>query len=180
MTYPAPLMIGAADRATVRDPRWVVTRLQYACSDAAKIGEIFATRLRSSGNQESYELSALHNGIQRVMDDLTKWGPTGDAFVQRLGDCGLPALTWSPLPSGVGFSGSPDRSLATADAVLLAQRWAGLFALTEVSLPFRYHGIRRWTGEVEGWQVEVWAIVDAEQHRLPPWFGRSIQPSEVC
>lgn len=179
MTYPAPLVVGAADRATVRDPQWVVTRLQYACTDAAKIGQIFAARFQTPDHPESYELVALHKGIRQVMDDLTKWGPTGDSFVQRLVECDLPALTWSPLPSGLGFSGSPDRSLTTDQAVRVAQLWANLLGLTDVPFSSRYHGIRRWAGEVEGWELEVWAIVDAEEHRLPPWLGRPVSSSEV-
>ena len=178
MTYPAPLVVGAADRATVRDPQWVVTRLQYACSDAAKIGQIFATRFQTPTQREGYELVALHKGIRQVMDDLTKWGPTGDTFVQRLIDCGLPALMWSPLPSGLGFSGSPDRNLPADEAVRVAEKWAALLDLAEMPFSSRYHGIRRWTGEVEGWQLEVWAIVDTEQHRLPPWLC-PVSSSEV-
>jgi hypothetical protein len=159
--HPAPPPTGAPGGAAVRDPNWIATRLRHACSDAAKVSKIYMTHFRPPGPRAVYELGALHNAIRHVVDDLTKWGPAGDAFVERLNRMDLPALIWQPLAVGVGFRGCPDPGMPADDAFRAAEQWACRLALTEEPGSARFRRTRRWTGGVEGWLVEVRVAIDA-------------------
>lgn len=134
---------------TVRDPDWVAEKLRHAL--------------------DSEYPEAL---ARKFLGDLSMWTTDADAVVTALTDRpSLPALDWDrrySLPrqrTGDALIPPYMPSLSALisdwehdDHLVVAQQWAAELGLSEIPEPGR--GIRAWTGDHDGWYVEVWIISD--------------------
>jgi hypothetical protein len=131
---------------TVRDPDWIAARLRAAAA--------------------SPHPPTAH---RHLLAEIELWTTGADDTVARITNRPLPTLDWERRATLV-WSGSDYHYVSTLlahvsdmeheDALATITAWATALGLPEEPEP--QDGTRAWRGEVDGWRVELWTIVDRD------------------
>lgn len=163
-TAPSPRLADPS-RDTVRDPDWILARLQHIRADATE----YADERDPAGYHENKQ-AYLAIGLKRFETELRMWGTAADAVMDILDSIPQPPLHWSRDCQRDGtLRGLAGCDYPEADKLRVVQQWAHTLGFAESNTVMS--GIREWAGEIDGFAVAVWCITNRDafdgRHKTP-------------